>query len=315
MKQERAICPFCGGRSAFAVRAKDYNQRTSDEVFRYSECACCGLIFLTNAPADLASCYVSEQYFVPMSRQGFLGRALFHGYKLDLLMHFKESGRILEIGPATGEFAYMAKHFGFTPTVIEMDANCHRFMVDQLGLESVNSSDPASAVETLGSFDIVCMWQVIEHIPLYWQLISVLAQHLAANGIIMLSTPNPRSFQARVMQGYWPHLDAPRHLYLIRPDWFSRFADRLGLEVLMLTTRDTGSIRYNQDGWRLFLQAALRLPMAGIWNERIGSWISGLLAGVETREGKGACYTVVLRKRDAPSSGEGALASSSMVNR
>src|SRR5207244_4423670 len=119
---------------------------------------------------------------------------------------------------------------------------------------TIESDDPASAVPHDQTFDVICVWQAIEHVPQFWLFLEAAARRLRQGGVIALSTPNPDSFQARLMGRFWPHADAPRHLYLISSKWFARACGSWGLRVAMATTRDEGSIGLNYYGWYLWLR-------------------------------------------------------------
>jgi len=145
-------------------------------------------------------------------------------------------------------------------------------------------------------YDAICIWQAIEHIPEFWKLMDRVADRLASGGVIVVSTPNPRSIQASILGRYWPHADSPRHLYLIPQEWFRSFARERGLSVVLDTTRDAGSIGLNYYGW----YPAVRNLTRGILTDRsvhtVARWITNLLRRREEAEGTGCSYTIALRK-------------------
>jgi 2-polyprenyl-3-methyl-5-hydroxy-6-metoxy-1,4-benzoquinol methylase len=291
-------CPYCGSSSRRAFAARDWNQHTSDERYQYRICTTCSLTFIDSVPAELSRVYRQEQFDIPATsdREAFQARADAQAWKADILKSLVPTGALLEVGPATGEFAYVARQAGFTPTLVEMDGDCCRFLREVLGLDVLEAADPGDA---LGGkrYEAICLWQTIEHIPEFWGLLSRCGDALASGGILIVSTPNPESLQARILCGYWPHVDAPRHLYLVPPAWLDRFAAGRGLDVVMNTTRDVGSLGLNYYGWYL----AIRNHARGLWSEsrvqRAAAWVTERLRPRESVEGAGCSFTTAFRKK------------------
>jgi len=270
------------------------NQRITTEHFRYSLCQSCALTFIEEIPRNLGRYYANEQYDVPANLQSFRPRAESQRWKVEILRSLVPQGDLLEVGPATGEFAYAAHENGFRPTVFEMDPNCSRFLRDVLGLNVVQTADPAARLDS--EYDAICLWQAIEHIPEFWKLMEKSVLHLRAGGVLVMSTPNPRSLQARWLGRFWPHLDAPRHLYLIPQNWMRGFAAKHRLKVVLGTTRDVGSTGLNYYGWLLAVRNAFGRRQTDRWTERIAGRITSTLRRWEEEEGEGCSYTIALRK-------------------
>lgn len=62
-------------------------------------------------------------------------------------------------------------------------------------------------------FDVIIIWHVLEHLLTPSQTIKKISQLLKPKGILMLAVPNFGSFQAKIFNKYWFHLDLPRHTY------------------------------------------------------------------------------------------------------
>jgi 2-polyprenyl-3-methyl-5-hydroxy-6-metoxy-1,4-benzoquinol methylase len=293
-------CPYCGGRSSEFFTASDWNQHSTAEFFTYYKCNVCSLIFIQRVPHDLDRYYVREQYDIPASIESYDRRANSQLWKLALLKPYVESGNMLEVGPATGEFATIARSAGFAPTLIEMDPRCCAFLRDSLHHSVVESGDPRSSIPQNRVFDAICVWQTIEHVPQFWQFLDAAAQRLGKGGIIALSTPNPASFQARILGRRWPHADAPRHLYLISPIWFKQACRSWGLRVAMVTTRDEGSIGLNYYGWYLWVRNCFGRYLSQDRMDYWAAWLTKVFRRWEHREGLGCAYVIILVKDSAP---------------
>ncbi len=290
-------CPLCGGASARAFVTRDHNRAISDEEFEYRRCLACHVLFLHNVPGDLGRFYPSE-YFArpPIERLRAMGQGS-ESYRIEILSRHVEGGRLAEVGPGDGLFAVQALDAGFDVSAIEMDPEACQHLRSALGIEVVESSAPEDALGSLAPLRAVAAWHVLEHVPEPWALLEAAAAALEPGGVLLVATPNPASFGLRVLGGRWPHVDAPRHLFLIPHTTLIERARGLGLDLVELTHTDPGGRHWNAFGWHY----ALRRPgfswPADQAARLAGRAIAAALAPVERRGMRGAAYTLVLRRR------------------
>jgi len=294
-----ASCPQCGGGVEPAFDTTDINRRISDARFSYGRCVACGIVFLRNVPADLGRYYPSDYYFLARSLEELAAWGESERFKLDIVQGFRKSGRLIEIGPASGAFAYLAKTAGFQVTAIEMDKRCSDYLASTAGIDVINSADEARALQSAPAADVIAMWHVIEHLIDPWTMIEVAAAKLKPGGVLVLAAPNPGADQFRLFGRRWVHVDAPRHLWLIPPAVLAQRGARSGLSVRMVTTRDPGSLFWNRFGWQYSLANLLGVPPENRWMSRAARVLAKAGSVVEAREGRGSAYTIVLEKRVA----------------
>jgi SAM-dependent methyltransferase len=284
-------CPQCGNAAPQAFATADVNRRISEARFTYRRCTACGLVFLADVPADLQRYYPDDYYFIARSLDELAAWGETERYKLDIVRRHCRRGRLIEVGPASGAFACLAKREGFDVTAIEMDERCARYLSTQAGLDVIHSADEARALEGAPPADVIAMWHVLEHLVDPWAMLSAAVRKLRPGGVLVIATPNPHAWQFGLFGARWTHLDAPRHLWLIPPAVLERRAAEQGLQVLSLTTRDPGSLGWNRFGWQYSLGNVF-----GRWASHAGGIAALLAAPIESREGFGAAYTMVLRK-------------------
>ncbi len=184
-------CPYCDSHSERFLEARDYNRRVSDELFSYSKCGLCNLIFIEKIPDDLSDYYPENYHLIPKGFTQVSRAAESERYKIDLVQRFKTSGRLLEIGPSYGAFCLLAKQSEFVVTAIEMDAGCCRFLESVVGVSAVCSANPAAAIDELtDDYDVIVLWHSIEHIPRSWEVFRAAAKRLAPGGILLIAAPN-----------------------------------------------------------------------------------------------------------------------------
>jgi SAM-dependent methyltransferase len=297
LSSSRTSCPSCSGSSPLMLAATDTNRRMSKCSFTYYRCEVCGLIFLDPIPGDLGQYYPSDYYHVPESVDFLEATADFERYKLDILQRHQGSGSLLEIGPATGTFAWLAMTKGYDVQTIEMDARCSRFLHDVAGIPTINTADTCGALATLPCFDAVAMWHVIEHLPEPWETLQAVADRVHEGGVVLLAAPNPAAFGFRMLGKFWPHLDAPRHLRLIPARLLERWMASLGFTLESETTNDPGGRGWNAFGWEYAIRNTGWLPGRVVSRaRRLGALFAAMVSPLEGREGAGAAYTMVFRK-------------------
>jgi SAM-dependent methyltransferase len=277
---------------------KDFNRGLSDEQFTYYRCPNCHLTFLSPVPNDLGRYYPPEYYPMPASLAELARAAEAERYKIDLVRRLATAGHLLEIGPATGTFAYLAKQAGFEVDTIEMDAACCAFLERVVGVRAVRSADAAGALATLDTYDVIVLWHVIEHLADPWETLEAAQRHLGPGGVLVIATPNPASFQFRIFGRYWAHLDAPRHLELIPVERLTSWAEGVGLSVVLKTTTDAGGLGWNLFGW---IESLANLAARVTGRRRVptllGRISSRLMRPIERGPGfHAATYTVALQR-------------------
>ena len=289
-------CPYCNHSASLNFRTKDLNRKMSKELFNYYCCSSCALIFLSPLPSDLKQYYSKEYYLVPGTLEELANASTEEKYKVEIIQQFVSKGRLLEVGPATGGFAYHAKVAGYEVETIEMDPDCCRFLREVVKIPTVQSEDVIGALKNKEQYNVIALWHVIEHLPQPWDTLKAIVDYLAPGGILVLAAPNPNAFQFKVLKKFWAHVDAPRHLELIPHHLLAQHMEKSGLKVVLHTTNDRGGLGWNRFGWayslanfskRSFIRKALSF---------MGITAARLLYPIESRNGIGSAYTMVFQK-------------------
>ena len=265
-------------------------------MFSYYHCHNCRLQFLFPIPKDLKNYYPEEYYVIPSSIEEFLCGLHTEKYKIDHLKRLILKGRLLDIGPATGGFLYLAKQAGFAVQGIEMDRRCCQFLKEKLDIPVIHSDDTIKALKEVPLCDAITLWHVIEHLPAPWEALEAITERLVPGGFLILAAPNPRALQFQLLRRFWAHVDAPRHLALIPIETLTEWMQKLGLKLHVWTTADEGAINYNRFGW----QRSLTNFTNASWMKKClnisGRVVCELLRSKEIKEGLGSTYTVIFQK-------------------
>lgn len=292
----RTACPYCGKNASLLFAANDLNRSITDARFPYFRCGSCELIFLQPVPQNLGAYYPRDYYPVPASRAELEAASENERFKLDLITPYAQKGRLLEVGPAFGNFAFLAKRSGFDVEVIEMDSRCCEFLRTVAGITTIQSTDAAKSVTDKGPYDVIALWHVIEHLPNFQQTLDALADRVRKGGILVLAAPNPEALQFRVLGRYWTHVDAPRHVVLIPIELLSSHMRKLGFTTVSTTMTDPGGIGWNRFGWQFSLSNVSQIPFLKRIFTRLGDVLTRFMAPFEVNDRSGSAYTMIFRK-------------------
>jgi SAM-dependent methyltransferase len=123
-------------------------------------------------------------------------------------------GRLLDVGCAAGFFLDEARRRGWDAHGCELSAYAHAHATEALRLDVKRSGflDPAFT-PSAESFDVITMFNVLEHIPDPAAVADRLFALLRPGGFLFLETWDPRSLFARVLGSRWPTYAPPTVLY------------------------------------------------------------------------------------------------------
>jgi SAM-dependent methyltransferase len=125
--------------------------------------------------------------------------------------------------------AYAAQAGSWALVGIELEPGRAEATGRRFGVEVVVSDAVSPGVR--GSFDVITMWHVLEHLPDPRAALDRAASLLRPGGTVIVSVPNNDSLQARLGGDTWLHLDIARHICHFNPGSLSQLVEHAGLEV------------------------------------------------------------------------------------
>jgi len=171
------------------------------------------------------------------------------------LLAAQRGGRLLDVGCATGEFLAAGKARGWHAHGVEASEIAAAHARETHGIE-VHTGTLEDAPFSPGSFDVVTMWDVIEHLQHPRTVVERAASLLRPGGLLGLTTPNIRSLRYYVQGRRWWVVGPNEHIFYFSPVTIDRLLRRCGFEVAFI---DTFGPHIGGHGW----PRALR-PVAGV---------------------------------------------------
>lgn len=192
-------CNICGSNDIF--------QKFSLTEFNVHKCKKCDQVFLSQIPSEeilrkrYSSDYYSERkdyYFnnkITNPQHGEWNENIEAFNKgLERLNNFKsEKGRLLDIGCGLGIFLHMAKIEGWVPCGIDISPYAVQYAREKFDLEVYNKGELKEAEFPPNSFDVVTLWDSLEHLPDPLGQLKEIHRILKDDGLIMLNIPNEAS--------------------------------------------------------------------------------------------------------------------------
>lgn len=225
-------CPFCKSEnvSVFTV-AKDCQIAENKEEYKVYHCPACGILFQYPFPAkeDFDKIYPNDYYaHIETEKIPFLMRLLsrflknektvFQLIKRSAYPYFdeiKNAKKVLDIGCGKGVFLNVLKEAGKETHGLEPDSNAVKIL-EKNGHQAIQG-DIFTAKIADNSYDLVTMFQVIEHIDDHESLVREVYRILKPGGYFIAETPNLASLSAQNKKNCWVNLDMPRHLIIHSP--------------------------------------------------------------------------------------------------
>lgn len=135
--------------------------------------------------------------------------------------------RLLDAGCGPGYFVRAARDAGFDACGVEVSRYAVEFAQRELGVDVRHGTVSVPDLPA-GSFDVVTMWDVIEHLPEPLAALRAVAGVLRPGGLFMLSTGDYASLVARLSGRHWHLFNLPEHLWFFTPGSLRRLLRRAG---------------------------------------------------------------------------------------
>jgi len=223
-------CPACHS------RAKPLHVRTVHNSYSLRRCPDCRSEYLAPQPDDarLAEIYAPDYYEAwhweqPDVLQAMKGRTFMRALRL---LEPRPGSLILDVGCAQGELAKAALSLGMNVTGLDLNPEAietakkrvpgARFICGELDPDVVG-----------GGWDIVTMFDFIEHVRSPTEVLAAAARVLAPSGRLLISTPRIGSGFHRLTRRAWPQY-REEHLVLFSAQGMQSALAEAGLRIIRI---------------------------------------------------------------------------------
>jgi 2-polyprenyl-3-methyl-5-hydroxy-6-metoxy-1,4-benzoquinol methylase len=154
------------------------------------------------------------------------------GLKLRWINKFcKINGTLLDVGSNFGHFLKIAQR-QFKAQGIDISSYAVEWSRRNLGVNNAVASIEDLPPAYMGPYDVITMWDVIEHLPLWEKAFGNITKALKPKGLLFLTTPDSSSIIARLLGKHWYYLDPMQHFSLFSKKNLIRILENFGFEIV-----------------------------------------------------------------------------------
>lgn len=228
--KETSSCPLCRGlaRETFAE---------INDWLTVEKCNQCEYAYASHFPNFVEDVYDSEQYLDSAlnayDRSREYRKKRFGSERIGIIGKYFETGSILDIGCGTGWFLEAARDAGYSVAGQELSSQLAEFTSEKFKLQVHNKE----VNEIHKKFDVVTMFDLIEHVPDPLKLLHDCNNLLQTGGIILVFTPNLDSHGITEMREFSSLVTPPSHLHYFTPKSVQILSEKEDMDLVMCETR------------------------------------------------------------------------------
>ena len=241
-----AECCICRSDDAVPIGlGQDFEYRTSSDTFLAMQCNSCGLVYLNPRPdvSEFETIYPPTYHAFDFSEKDFgivykIRSRLEAQRVLSWCKDLPDDARILDIGCGDGFHLNLLREYGKKGWTLE-GVDVDKRAVDMAHKKGLTVH--LGSIETVDlpndAYDLAFMVQTVEHVENPAEILSAIKEVLKPNGKLVIVTDNTDSLDFGFFKGsYWGGYHFPRHLNLFNRNSLSKLAQKVGFEVVGLTT-------------------------------------------------------------------------------
>lgn len=151
---------------------------------------------------------------------------------LSFLPKDKSKGKLLDVGCAFGYFVELAIDQGYDAYGFDPSTFASEKAGELVGKKRIQEATIQDAKYTKGSFDIITMFDVFEHLQDPLEDMKKLRSLLKPNGVILMATGDTKSVAAQIMKRRWTFFIPPQHIFFFHRGNVRTLLHKAGLAAM-----------------------------------------------------------------------------------
>lgn len=203
-------CPVCLSKDTFELYPANVDLKKlvftyefspeSQKTFQVIRCSNCSHVFCSAIPKNFYKNYedvIDKEYL-----RHFHTRELSAQSVLNIIKFYAYSGRLLDVGCATGDFLNIAKNIGYIAEGLEL-SRWSAELARKKGIKVYSDRLKMLSQKFPGKYDIITMLGVIEHFQNPRDEMLYINKLLKPDGILVIWTGNVDGIMSRILGRRW----------------------------------------------------------------------------------------------------------------
>lgn len=252
---EQVNCNTCGSKEYSVVfpstisneaKSSEYSYASgSRELGQVVRCKGCGLMYVNPRDKNIKKLYerVEDEFYLKSKDERI------ETFKKDLRKLekvYSKRGKLLDIGCGPGLFLEVAKENGWSVYGTELSKWAYEY-ARKNGLNVYNKElDKCNLKE--GEFDVITLWDVIEHVTDPSKILKQVNRILKKGGLLVIDTPNVDSFFAKLRGRKWGDF-VRMHIYYFSPKSIEKILKKNGFKIIKIENHSRIIVLKNAVEW------------------------------------------------------------------
>jgi 2-polyprenyl-3-methyl-5-hydroxy-6-metoxy-1,4-benzoquinol methylase len=240
---EETDCPLCGRNEGSLLNEAADQMPASGAGLRFAivRCRRCGLVYTNPRPTAKSLALFYPSHYAP------------HAFRINAhdtrrpsrfwsrvfgrpcperrgLLPWPSPGRLLDFGCGGGSYLCEMANRGWRVTGLDVSREVVASIQDNLGFDALSGTLPHPDLHP-GSFEVITMWQSLEHVHQPLRVLRAAYELLVPGGKLIAAVPNYDCFTSRWFGENWYGLDVPRHLTHFTPRTLGAMLQTSGFRV------------------------------------------------------------------------------------
>ncbi|MDY7019276.1 MAG: class I SAM-dependent methyltransferase [Chloroflexota bacterium] len=211
---EYRSCPSCGEKDCVVLfesnmKESDFNEEITtvymlpgDKYGRHVKCRNCGLVYVNPIEGNGR---INEDYSQRKNNDADIirgSRLKAAKSQMQLVEKYSRGTSLLDIGCGEGFFLFNAYRMGYTVKGIELSEEAAEYARREFNID-IETKPFEEAEFRENCFDVVTLWQVLEHVPHPLVILEEVHRILKPGGLVVVSTPDFGGVLAKILRRRW----------------------------------------------------------------------------------------------------------------
>ena len=237
---EYTVCEMCGNAESYPVIGRPDFLLGGEQLFYMVECSACHTLYQNPRPTPESINHYYPSQYQPYTKAVAEERPIqqfFRKYGLRKRVqlaqkYHPQGGHLLDVGCSTGDFIAEVAHdpqwcaIGIEPSFYAIHY-AHQRLNLHVAQATLNDAPFANK-----QFDVITMWDVLEHVHDPMSVLAKSAELLKPQGILIINHPNCDSLDRKLFGKYWAGFELPRHITLFPLDILKKVEQQLKLQLV-----------------------------------------------------------------------------------